>query len=176
MFSASKKHILNPGISNRLQSEHGQATLEAAFVIPIVMVLMLLLLQPGIILYDRIVMNSAAAEGCRLLSTSSGNEKVSEDFLRRRLSAIPQTDIFHIHSHGCSYNFSLVGNETSDEVSVEITNELKPLPLIDVVMGVAGLVNGEGNIEIKVQASAATQPFWAIQSAHGKSPANWGIG
>ena len=36
-----------------LREESGQSTVEAAFALPVLMVLFLLLLQPGIILYDR---------------------------------------------------------------------------------------------------------------------------
>ncbi len=45
--------------------EDGQATVEAAFALPVLFLLVLLLVQPGIVLYDRMVMASAAAEGCR---------------------------------------------------------------------------------------------------------------
>ena len=51
--------------------EAGQATVEAVFVIPVLFVAMLLLIQPGIVLYDRMVMANAAAEGCRVLATST---------------------------------------------------------------------------------------------------------
>ena len=36
--------------------------MEAAFALPVLMVLLLLLIQPGIVLYDRMVMQAAAAE------------------------------------------------------------------------------------------------------------------
>ncbi len=51
--------------------EAGQATVEAAFLVPVLFIVLLLLLQPGILLYDRIVMQGAAAQGCRLLATST---------------------------------------------------------------------------------------------------------
>ena len=81
-----------------LREESGQSTVEAAFALPVLMVLFLLLLQPGIILYDRIVMEGAAAEGCRLIATAADPGQVEEDYIRRRLSAVPQADIFHVHS------------------------------------------------------------------------------
>ena len=43
------------------RTDSGQATVEAAFLIPVIFVAMMVLLQPGIILYDRMVMNHAAA-------------------------------------------------------------------------------------------------------------------
>ena len=51
--------------------ESGQATVEAAFLIPVLLVALLLLMQPGILLYDRLVMNAAASEACRLLATKT---------------------------------------------------------------------------------------------------------
>ena len=50
--------------------------MEGAFAIPLVFLLLLLLLQPGILLYDRMVMNAAAAEGCRMLATRSADAGV----------------------------------------------------------------------------------------------------
>ncbi len=39
----------------------GQGTVEAALVLPVLLIALLLLIQPGILLYDRIVMENAAA-------------------------------------------------------------------------------------------------------------------
>lgn len=153
--------------------KRAQATVEAAFAIPILMILILLLLQPGIVLYDRIVMHGAAEEGCRLLATSDGSGQSNEDYIRRRLSAVPQVDIFHIHSGGCSWNIELDGDEGQDEVSVRISNELKPLPLLDSAMALAGLLNGNGNLEIEVSASQKTQPDWVDSAAEGRDPDSW---
>ncbi len=61
--------MLRSCMARMLRDERGQATVEAAFAVPVLMVLVLVLVQPGIILYDRIVMEGAAAAGCRLLAT-----------------------------------------------------------------------------------------------------------
>ena len=55
----------------RRTCESGQATVEAAFLLPVLFVGLLLLMQPGILLYDRLVMQAAASEGCRLLATKT---------------------------------------------------------------------------------------------------------
>lgn len=143
----------------------GQATIEAAFALPILMLLILLLLQPGVMLYDRIVMQGAAMEGCRLLATSSdGSSGTCEDYLRRRLSAIPQVDFFHVHSGGCTWRINMSGNEDAASTSVSISTEVKPLPLIGLGAGFLGLTNGNGNLTIEVEASAQTQPSWFLHS------------
>ena len=46
----------------RRTCESGQATVEAAFLLPVLFVGLLLLMQPGILLYDRLVMQAAASE------------------------------------------------------------------------------------------------------------------
>ncbi len=162
-------------ISKFVRDDHGQTTVEAAFVLPILMLLVLLLLQPGIILYDRIVMESAAAEGCRLLSTlPSSNEKIGEDYIKRRLSAVPQQDLFHVHSDdACSWVIELTGNEETENVSVSITNQVKPLPLLDIAETLLGLTNDSGYLEVRVEASLQTQPEWVQSGEEGLDPEKW---
>lgn len=50
-------------------AEKGQAAVECAFLIPVTLLLLMLLIQPGIILYNHMVMKAAASEGCRLIAT-----------------------------------------------------------------------------------------------------------
>lgn len=145
----------------------GQATVEAAFALPILMVLVLLLVQPGIVLYDRIAMQSAAAEGCRLLATTGSDAQVCEDFIRRRLSAVPQTEIFHVHSSGCSWDIAFEGSEASGTVKVSIANEVRPLPLLDAGAALLGLTNDAGNLEVRVECEQQMQPDWALSSLGG---------
>ena len=155
----------------------GQGTVEAAGVIPVMFVLMLLLLQPGIVMYDRIVMGNAAAEACRLLATktdAAGSMGAScEAFVRHRLSAIPQHDCFHVHGAACTWKIRLTGNESSETVTAEIENELRPLPLFDAGAKLLGLTNGAGNIVIEESVTMPTQPAWASSAEGGLSPATW---
>lgn len=154
--------------------ERGQATVEAAFALPVLMVLVLLLVQPGIILYDRIVMQGAAAEACRLLTTSAGGDgQVGEDFVRRRLGAVPEQDLFHVHDSACTWRIELAGDETSEQVSVSISTEVKPLPLIGAGAAFLGMTNDRGNLVVSVRAEQPTQPAWVAGSVGGASPAEW---
>lgn len=76
----------------RARDARGQSTVEAAVALPVVFLLVLLLVQPGIVLYDRMVMAGAAAEGCRLLATSDGDAATCEEYVRRRLGrSLPST-------------------------------------------------------------------------------------
>ena len=157
-----------------LASEKGQGTVEAAIAIPVLFLLLLLLLQPGIVLYDRLVMGNAAAEGCRLLSTATSDMAGScEAFMRHRLAAVPQHDCFHVHQAGCSWDIELSGDESSQEVTVRIGNELKPLPLFDAGSKLLGLTNANGNLEIEEVVTMPTQPEWVASVEIGFEPSSW---
>lgn len=156
-----------------LRGEGGQSTVEVAFALPVLMVLFLLLLQPGIILYDRIVMERAAAEGCRLIATAADPGKVEADYVRRRLSAVPQADIFHVHSTGCTWRVLFDGNEDSQEVGVRIATEVQPLPLIDGVIRFLGFGNGAGHLAVEVESRMRTKDAWIEESPDGARPSEW---
>lgn len=159
-----------------MRSERGQGTVEAALVIPIVFILLLLLMQPAIILYDRIVMSGTAAETCRLLATASsayGPTTAScEAFARHRLSAVPQHDCFHMGG-SAGWVLEMEGGESSETATVRISTDLKPLPLIGAGAQALGLTNGSGCFTVTAEAHAATQPAWAGSSVSGLDPASW---
>ena len=155
----------------------GQATVEAAFAIPVLFVLLLMLLQPGIILYDRMVMRHAAAEGCRLMAThapaSGFSSQRCTEMVKRQLSAVPPHDLFHVHAPECSWNVELAGGEDSSRVEVTITNRVKLLPLFDMAGAFVGVADAQGCITLRVAASAPTQPDWAQQGSVGLDPSAW---
>ena len=174
---ATLRAKLRATLRMKLRDERGQGTVEAALVIPVLFVLMLLLLQPGIILYDHIVMGDAAAEGCRLLATATdapGSMQAScEAFIRHRLAAIPQQDCFHVHRGGCSWNIQMEGGESTGTVTVRISNEVRPLPLFDGGSRLLGLTNAAGNLSIEEAVTLPTQPGWVSSSPSGANPADW---
>lgn len=144
--------------------------MEAAFALPILMLLVLLLVQPGIVLYDRTVMQAAAAEGCRLLATSTDSlgdmGDACEAFIRHRLGSVPQQECFHVHegAGGCSWDIQLLGDETSQTVEVVIRNKVRPLPLLDAAAVLLNLVDDEGCMTVEVRASAPVQPDWTREA------------
>ena len=159
-----------------LDDEGGQATVETAIALPIVFLLILMLIQPGIILYDRVAMHLAASEGCRVLMTSSGSSadmRICEDYVRRRLSVVPQQACFHVHEDECSWSIEMVGSSSSDEVSVSISTEVKPLPLLDAAAALAGMVNERGNLVIEVEVGVPSQPSWFVSAGLGSGAASW---
>ena len=155
----------------------GQGTVEAAVVIPVLFLLLLLLLQPGIVLYDRLVMGNAAAEGCRLLATGTDSfgsmSRSCEAFVRHRLAAVPPHSCFHVHEGECSWDIQLTGSETSDTVTVRIGNRFRPLPLFDAGAKLAGMTDADGAIHIEESVTLPTQPAWAGASQLGMDPPGW---
>lgn len=155
----------------------GQATLEAAYLIPIFFVLLLLLIQPGILLYNMMVMNGAAAQGCRALMTkpqdSAETNEAYENFIRRRLSSIPQESHFHLHEGACSYEIICEGDESSLEVKVTIRNEVTPLPLLGLGAELLGLTNEQGNFTQEVSVSMPTVSPWVTRNDLGMNRQAW---
>lgn len=153
-----------------LRSERGQSTVEAAFALPLLFLLVLLLVQPGILLYDRMVMEGAAAEGCRLLTTSEGEAGVAEAFVRRRLGAVPEHDNFHVHSTGCTWEVRCEGGGSAERARVTVRTEVRPLPLVDSGSVLLGLVNERGNLTVEVTCDMPTRAAWAQESLDGARP------
>lgn len=161
-------------LRKKIHKNAGQATVEAAFVIPIMFIVILLLIQPSIVLYDRMVMRSAAAEGCRVLATVSDSQTdLCESYVLRRLGSIPSQSLFHEHASGCSWAITLEGNETSVQTAVEITNKMKPLPLIGTGTAWLGLLDENGFLTITVRETYAVQPAWAASSALSQGVSEW---
>lgn len=161
----------------KIRGTRGQATVEAALLIPVVFLLLLLLIQPGIILYDRMVMRAAAAEGCRMLATRTdalGSANAAcEAFVLRRLGSIPPHDLFHRHAGGCTWEVEMQGGETTSQVSVTIRNTVQLLPVVGsgaLLLGVSG--SSEGYV-IEVTESLPTQPGWVAEGEAGLDPGRW---
>lgn len=150
--------------------ECGQATVEAAVMLPVLLAIFGLLLQPVILLYDRMVMQSAAGEACRLVATQTASDSAVTAFALRRLAAVPQTEIFHVGGDD-GWDVAFDGGEFSDEVEVTITHEVDVLPLWGVVDGLGGTVKANGNCVQTVSVSASSQPAWACGLDDG--PDDW---
>ena len=125
--------------------------------------------QPGVVLYDRMVMAGAAAEGCRLLATSDGDAATCEEYVRRRLGAIPPRDVFHVHDSGCTWEARCEGGGAADVARVTVRTEVRPLPLLDGGATLLGMVNERGNLVVEVTATAPTRASWAQESLNGAS-------
>ena len=91
------------------REDRAQSTVEAAFLLPTFLTLVLLALQPVCLLYTRAVMESAAAETARLMTTTTvGDDEDIKEFARRRLAAVPDVRFF-MPAGPCRGISSLVG-------------------------------------------------------------------
>lgn len=158
-------------------AEEGQATVEAAVLIPVLFVVLLALVQPALLLYDRVVMKAAAADACRLLATKTdalGSMDESVDaYVRHRLGAVPPASCFHVHEGGCTWEVEAEGSESWEQVSVTIRTKVRPLPLFDAAGTLAGALDGEGLLTVEVHDSRPTQPSWVGGTALGLNPSGW---
>lgn len=150
--------------------QRGQATVEAAFLMPVILLAMLLLAQPAIILYDRAVMEAAAAEGCRMLETlAPGDEDAARAAVERRLDAIPDAPIFH--SGG--WTIELSGGEGQEYASVRIEHALEPLPLMGAGMGLLGLTGPGGLFTHDAFRQTEVVDAWVVESRLGADAEAW---
>ncbi len=69
-------------------SENGQASIEAAFILPIALLCIGLALQPLLYMYSKSLCQEAAEEGVRYAMSEETNVRV-ERYILRRLASIP---------------------------------------------------------------------------------------
>ena len=150
-----------------LGDERGQATVEAAVLLPSVMLLLALLMQPACLLYTRMVMWSAASECARTLATAaSADEEACRQFVLRRLQAVPEVSIFHVGGRD-DWEVSLEYEEDGSVVTVSIAGRLRPLPLMGVSAHALG--KSEGNLVLlETEVTERVRPAWL-----GGSYADW---
>ena len=143
-------------------------TVEAAFLIPVVLLLLLILLQPGIILFDKMVMQAAAGQALRMMAVlDEDSTETCEDMVLSQLEAVPDAAVFH----DGDWDVSIEGGETSANVKIEVSGELEPLPLVGGAMAAAGLLNADGHVEVSVEVESRIQPDWAV--SQGLDPSSW---
>lgn len=149
----------------------GQATVEAALLIPALLLGLVIAVQPGIVLFDRVVMEMAAAEGCRALETASAaDEGEVVEYVQRRLGAVPAVSAFH---EGL-WDIEVQGAGQSGQcVSVRISHGYRPLPLVGQGMGLLGLVGGNGLVRQEVFREMSIHDEWALESEFGLSYESW---
>ena len=132
----------------------GQASVEAAAFIPVIMLLLALLLQPAFLLYTRSVMQQAAAEGVRVLATremgGAGDDAACEAYVKRRLRAVPDVAAFH---------------------TGECEGRLRPLPLLGVLAQMLGEPDGD-EVVLRVEVTGGARPDW-LEGGYGEWVTMW---
>lgn len=159
----------------RGRSELGQATVEAAALLPVAMLLLAMLLQPAFLLYTRAVMQQAASEGARVLMTreagGAADDEACEAYVLRRLAAVPDVPAFHTGGRE-GWEVELAGDASSDEVSVSVTGRLRPLPLVGVLAHLLGKAEGD-EVVLEVTVAERARPAW-LEGGYGDWVSMWG--
>lgn len=153
----------------------GQASVEAALLLPVTMAILALLIQPACLLYTRGVMESSAAEGVRALATATGSGGTTTDacelFVRRRLEAVPELSCFHAGGSN-DWQVSCEGSEGSGSCSVSIEGHARPLPLLGLFAGALGAAD-EAGIVLEVEVREDVRPEW-LTGGYGEWIGMWG--
>ena len=138
------------------RATRGQSTVEAAVLLPLLMLLFALLVQPVCVLYTCMLMRHAAASAARVAATST-DESAIKLYARRRLAAVPEASVFHV---GGTTDWQVQLSRTSaGVVSVSISGHVRPLPLLGVVVGSMGVRDSQG-VRLQVEVTQATRPSW----------------
>ena len=151
--------------------EEGQATVEAAVLLPVVMIVLALLLQPAMLLYTRAVMSGAAAEGARLATTSSSDEMESlvDGYVRRRLRAVPDVACFH-EGGGDAWDIDV--RQDGGRVRIAVRGRARPLPLVGVTAGLVGQMDG-GSVILSAEVERDMRAEW-VGGDYDDWVATWG--
>lgn len=135
----------------------GQSSVEAALLLPTLLLLLALLMQPACLLYTRAVMEGAAMEVARLQATSDGTVDVRA-YALRRLRAVPEVSVFHVGGEG---DWQVRAGDAGPEglVEVEIVGHARPLPLFGGISSALGEADETG-IVLRARACVRERPAW----------------
>ena len=140
-----------------IADEAGQSTVEAAALLPVLMLLLGLLVQPVCACYTRSVMRHAAAETARVLATGK-DDAVARSFALRRLRAVPEAAPFHVGGES-DWSVQLDRSGDGGTVSVRIGGHLRPLPLLGVAAYAMGTRDGVGLL-MEERLEERVRPEW----------------
>ena len=152
--------------------QNGQSSVEAAVLLPTLMLLMGILMQPAFLLYTRMVMRSAAGECARVLLTASkDDEDACRRFALRRLEAVPNVSPFHVGGRdGWEVTFDYA--EDASSVSVDIVGRLRPLPLLGIAASAMGEREGD-LLVVRTHVTERLRPAW-FGGGYGSWQQMWG--
>lgn len=136
----------------------GQSSVEAALLLPVLLVLLAMLMQPACLLYTKSVMRGAAAEVARVAATwDEGDDSQLREYALRRLRAVPEVSAFHVGGES-DWKVEVTGMG-GPRVQVVVEGHAKPLPVLG---GLAeALETGDANgVLLRVEDSEQVRPEW----------------
>lgn len=135
----------------------GQATVEAAITTLFFFGIIILLVQPTIWLYTRMVMGSAAGETARVVATRTPDmsERAIGLYALRRLQAVPPVSYFRVDdgSEMEGWKVDLAGGPDAEWATVTISCKQQPMPFLGLIANVAGMTGTDGLMTMRVSAS-----------------------
>lgn len=135
----------------------GQSSVEAAAMLPVIMLLLALLVQPVCVLFTQTIMRHTAAECARVLATS-GDQAATCSYALRRLRAVPDASLFHV---GGQRDWRVQAERSKDGKSVRIliTGHVRPFPLFGVALDLLGPRDHDGTL-LEAEVEERTRPDW----------------
>ncbi len=124
--------------------------------LPALMLLVALLVQPACLLYARAVMASTAGELARLCATTSEDDEGVRAYALRRLGAVPDVALFH---EGGPQGWEVGVERRDGRVTVCVEGLMRPLPLLGVLATGFGEVR-DGMVVLRERASRVVAPGW----------------
>ncbi len=138
----------------------GQSCVEAAFLLPVLLVFLLLLLQPALMLYHALILENTCQEACRVLATCSNDQdmRALDGFITHRLQALPACFASSDDADAQpDWSVTTQGNAASREVGVTIEGYVRALPLVG---GFFGGRFGASSIPIKISRTLVVHAYW----------------
>lgn len=133
-------------------------SVEAAMLIPVVLTLLALLVQPACVLYTRAVMDATAGELVRLAVTSRGSGDDLRAYALRRLAAVPEVPSFHVGG-AQAWEVSVEGPDEEGRVTAVVEGRVRPLPLVGVVVHALGRTDGQ-DVVVRAEAVLDARAEW----------------
>ena len=152
-------------------SRSGQSTVEAALLIPVVLTIVALLVQPACVLDTRSVMAATAHELARVVATGRGSAEDVRSYALRRLAAVPEVPMFH-EGGPDAWEVSAEGPDDAGRVSVSIEGRVRPLPLLGAIVSALGTAEGDV-VLVRVEADCDLRASW-IGGSYGEWVGIWG--
>lgn len=139
--------------------------------VPVLLAVMAMMLQPLCLFYCRTVMAQAAAEGARVMATkgpATTNDEVAA-FVRRRLAAVPDASVFHDGGNG-DWDVEVESGDDGRRAVVRVKGKATPLPLVGAFS--AALAGADGKVALSVEACEQVRPGW-VEGSYGSWQSIW---
>ena len=147
-----------------------QSSVEAALLLPAVLLVVGMLVQPVCVAYTRVVMHSAAAEAVRLMTTSQDLD-ACRNYVLRRLDAVPPAALFHVGGRE-DWQIDLTPPGEGSAAEATIRGRVRPLPIGGAFVRAMGTGDG-ADVEMAVRVTAELRPAW-LEGDYGEWVCMWG--